>query len=150
MAVVRETLEALTDLGSALEKKAELTDRISKMERDQNRFRAEVEALAALILLPPSPPDVLGRCEAIVDCVASATKALDRRLEIEARLAGEQDKARSAADEMADVQSQASVMMNHFGTDSLVEVDGRLRSLARRSDIETRLSQAREEITRRN
>lgn len=146
MAVVRETLEALIDLGSALEKKAELTDRISKMERDQTRFRAEVEDLANLICLPANPPDVLGRCDAIVDCVASATKTLDRRLEIEARLAAEQDKARSAADELAEVQSRASVMMNHFETDSLAEVDGRLRSLARRADIETRLSQAREEI----
>ncbi|MET4717258.1 uncharacterized protein YhaN [Bradyrhizobium japonicum] len=146
MAVVRETLEALIDLGSALEKKAELTDRISKMERDQTRFRAEVEDLANLICLPANPPDVLGRCDAIVDCVASATKTLDRRLEIEARLAAEQDKARSAADELAEVQSRASVMMNHFETDCLAQVDGRLRSLARRADIETRLSQAREEI----
>jgi len=146
MAVVRETLEALIDLGAALEKKAELTDRISKMERDQTRFRAEVQDLANLICLPSNPQDVLGRCEAVVDCVASATKTLDRRLEVEARLAAEHDKARSAADELAEVHSRASIMMNHFGTDSLTEVDGRLRSLARRSDIETRLSQAREEI----
>ncbi|WP_426532977.1 AAA family ATPase [Bradyrhizobium sp. McL0615] len=145
-AVVRETLKALTELGSALEKKAELTDRISKMERDQSRFRAEVEALAALIGLLPTPSDALARCEAVVDCVASATKALDRRLEIESRLAAEQDKARSTADEMAEVQSRASIMMNHFGTTSLAEVDVHLRSLARRSDIEARLSQAREEI----
>jgi uncharacterized protein YhaN len=145
-AVVRETLEALAELGSALEKKAELTDRIAKMERDQAGFRAEADALAALIGLPPRPSDVLGLCEAVVDGVVSATKTLDRRQEIEARLTAEQDKARSLAEETAEVQTQASLMMNLFGVGSLAEVDGCLRSLARRSELEARLMQSRDEI----
>jgi uncharacterized protein YhaN len=146
MVVVRETLEALAELGSALEKKAELTDRIAKMQRDQARFRTEVDALAALIGLPPRPSDVLGLCEAVVDGVVSATKTLDRRQEVEARLATEQVKARSLAEETAEVQSQASLMINLFGVSSLAEVDICLRSLARRSDLETRLMQSRDEI----
>ncbi|MBR0733810.1 AAA family ATPase [Bradyrhizobium japonicum] len=145
-AVVRETLEALAELGSALEKKAELTDRIAKMQRDQTRFRTEVDALAALIGLPPRPSDALGLCEAVVDGVVSATKTRDRRQEVEARLATERDKARSLAEEMAEVQSQARFMINHFGVSSLAEVDICLRSLARRLDLETRLIQSRDEI----
>jgi phosphoglycolate phosphatase-like HAD superfamily hydrolase len=53
MAVVRETLEALAELDSALEKRAEWTDPIAKMRRDQIQFRTEVDALAASIGLPP-------------------------------------------------------------------------------------------------
>jgi uncharacterized protein YhaN len=37
-------------------------------------------------------------------------------------------------------------MMNHFGAGSLMEVDVRLRALARRSDIEARSIQARDEL----
>jgi uncharacterized protein YhaN len=143
---VRETLEAVTELGSALEKKAELTDRIAKMERDQLQFRTEVEMLAALIGLAPRPPDVLGLCQAVMDGVADATKTLDRRQEIDARLLAEQDKARRLADELAEVQAQTSRMMELFGAGSLAEVDGCLRAIARRSDLATRLTQARDEI----
>lgn len=144
--LVRETLEAVAELAAALERRAELTDRVAKMERDQVQFRTEVDALAALIGLPPRPSDILGLCDDIVEAVASATRALDRQQEIESRLVAEQDKARSLADDMAEVQSQAGLMVNHFGVGSLAEVDGCLRSLARRSDLETRLMQAREEI----
>ncbi len=145
-AVVRETLEALAELGSALEKKAELTDRIAKMDRDQARFRAEADELAALIGLSPVPSDVLGLCEAVVEGVVSAAKALDRRQEIEARLAVEQDKARSLAKETAEVQTQASLMTNLFGVGSLAEVDGCLRSLTRKSELIARLKQSHDEI----
>src|SRR5450432_763616 len=54
-AVVRETLEAPSELDSTLEKRAELTDRIAKMQRDQIQFRTEVDALAASVGLSPSP-----------------------------------------------------------------------------------------------
>jgi uncharacterized protein YhaN len=145
-AVVRETLEAVAELGSALEKKAELTDRIAKMERDQVQFRTEVETLAALIGLSPRPHDVLGLCQAVMDGVVGATKTLDRRQEIEARLLTDQDKARRLAEELAEVQAQASLMVDLFGVGSLAEVDGCLRAIARRSDLATRLNQARDEI----
>lgn len=55
-------------------------------------------------------------------------------------------KARALADETADVQAQASVMMSHFGVGSLTEVDGRLRALVRKSDLEARSIQARDEL----
>ncbi len=145
MAVVRETLEALAELDSALEKRAEWTDRIAKMQRDQIQFRTEVDALAASIGLSPSS-DTLALCQAVVDCIAGTAKTIDRRLEVEARLAVEQGKARALADETAEVQAQASLMMNHFGAGSLTEVDGRLRALARRSDLEARSIQARGEL----
>jgi uncharacterized protein YhaN len=144
-AVVRETLEALAELDSALEKRAEWTDRIAKMQRDQIQFRTEVDALAASIGLSPSS-DTLALCQAVVDCIAATAKTMDRRLAVEARLAVEQGKARALADETAEVQGQASLMMNHFGAGSLMEVDVRLRALARRSDIEARSIQARDEL----
>lgn len=145
-AIVRETLEALVELASSLEKKAELTDRIAKMQRDQARFQTEVNELAALIGLPQRPADVLGLCEAVVDGVTSATKTLDRRQVVEARLATEQEKAHSLAQEAAEVESQASLMIKLFGVGALAEVDVCLRSLARRSELEARLMQSRDEI----
>ena len=144
-AVVRETLEALSELGSALEKRTEWTDRIAKMQRDQIQFRTEVDALAASIGLSPSS-DTLALCQAVVDCIADTAKTIDRRLEVEARLAVEQGKARALADETAEVQAQAGLMMNHFGAGSLTEVDGRLRALARRADLEARSAKARNEL----
>lgn len=144
--IVRETLDALVELASALEKQAELTDRIAKMQRDQARFRTEVDELAALMGLPPRPSDVLGLCDAVLDGVTSATKTLDRRQVVESRLAAEQDKARSLAKEAAEVQNQVSLMINLFGVSSLAEVDECLRSLARRSELEKRLIESRDEI----
>jgi uncharacterized protein YhaN len=144
-AVVRETLEALSELDSTLEKRAELTDRIAKMQRDQIQFRTEVDALAASVGLSPSP-DTPGLCQAIMDCIATAAKTTDRRCQVESRLAVEQDKARALAGENAEMQARASLMMGHFGVGSLTEVDGRLRALARRSDLEARSIQARHEL----
>lgn len=144
-AVVHETLEALSELDSALEKRAEWTDRIAKMQRDQIQFRNEVDALGALIGLSPSS-DTLRLCQAVVDCIATNTKTIGRRLEVEARLGVEQDKARVLADETAEVQAQASQMMSLFGVGSLAEVDGRLRAVARRADLEARSAKARDEL----
>jgi uncharacterized protein YhaN len=142
---VRETLEALAQLDAALQKRVEWADRIAKMQRDQAQFRTEVDALAASIGLSPSS-DTLRLCQAVLDCVAATAKMLGRRLDVEARLAVEQDKARALADETAELQAQASQMMNLFGVESLTEVDGRLRALARKSDFEARSAKARDEL----
>jgi hypothetical protein len=85
-----------------------LTDRVAKMERDQAQFRAEVEALAALVGLPSRPSDVIGLCQAIIESVADAARTRDRRQEIEARLLTEQEKARRLADDSATVQARHS------------------------------------------
>jgi uncharacterized protein YhaN len=70
---VRETLDDLAELGSAQERKAELADRIAKMQRDQTQFEAEVEALAGAIGLAGGRSDVLALCEEVVNSVAFAT-----------------------------------------------------------------------------
>ncbi|MCP1761141.1 uncharacterized protein YhaN [Bradyrhizobium japonicum] len=145
-AVVRETLEVLAELGSALERKAELADRIAKMQRDQTQFEAEVVGLAGAIGLARGRSDVLALCEEVVNSVASATKAMDRRQELEERLGTEQNKARSLANDAAEVQSRADLMMKHFDVGSLAEVEGCLRSLDRRSDLQTRLEQTQREM----
>jgi uncharacterized protein YhaN len=44
------------------------------------------------------------------------------------------------------MQAQASQMMDHFGVASLMEVDARLRALARKSDLEARSIQVRDEL----
>ncbi|WMT76298.1 AAA family ATPase [Bradyrhizobium sp. Ash2021] len=144
-AVVRETLEALSELESTLEKRTELTDRIAKMQRDQIQFRTEVDALAASTELSPSS-DTLGLCQAVMDCIATAAKTTDRRREVESRLAVELGRAGALADETAEMQAQASLMMGHFGVGSLMEVDACLRALARRSDLEARSIEVRNEL----
>ncbi|WP_421019655.1 hypothetical protein, partial [Klebsiella pneumoniae] len=90
---VRETLEALAELGPELEKTAGLTDRIAKMERDQIQFRAEVETLAVTMGLPAETSDVLELYHAVVTGVADATKTLERRQDAEAALLAERDEA---------------------------------------------------------
>ena len=144
--MVKETLEAVADLGSLLEKKAELADRIAKMERDKTHFRAEIDELAGLLGLAPRPGDALGLCHAVMQSVTEATKTLDRRHDIEARLLAEQDKARGLTEELDVVRAQARQMTEFFGVDALTDVDNRLRAVARRSELTERLEEARDEI----
>lgn len=117
-AVVRETLEALAALGSALERKGELADRIAKMQRDQTHFEAELEALAGAIGLARGRSDVLALCEEVVNSVASATKALERRQELEERLGIEQDTHHRHLSEIAKVV-EPSVKIHVLKTESL-------------------------------
>ena len=81
-----------------------------------------------------------------MDCIATAAKTTDRRSEAESRLAAELGRARALADETAEMQAQANLVMDHFGVGSLMEVDARLRALARRSDLEARSIQVRDEL----
>jgi uncharacterized protein YhaN len=146
IATVRETLEALAELGPELEKMAGLTDRIAKMERDQIQFRAEVETLAATMGLPPETSDVLGLYHAVVSGVADATKTLERRQDAEAALLAERDEACELAGQLAQVQAQAKRMMDVFNVGSLTEVDMCLRHVVRRSELTARLTEARDEM----
>ncbi|RXG90043.1 AAA family ATPase [Bradyrhizobium zhanjiangense] len=146
IATVRETLEALAELGPELEKMAGLTDRIAKMERDQIQFRTEVESFAATMGLAPRPSDVLGLYQVIVSGVADATKTLERRQDAEAALLAERDEARALAEQSAQVEAQAQRMMDVFKVGSLTEVDRCLRDVARRSDLTVRLTEARDEM----
>ncbi|WP_431203186.1 ATP-binding protein [Bradyrhizobium betae] len=146
IATVRETLEALAELGPELERMAGLTDRISKMERDQIQFRAETETLAAAMGLTPETSDVLALCHAVVSGIADATKTLERRQDAEAALLAERDEACELAGQLAQVQAQAKRMMDVFKVDSLTEVDMCLRHVARRSELMARLTEARDEM----
>ncbi|MGY4370654.1 uncharacterized protein YhaN [Bradyrhizobium sp. LB1.3] len=146
IATVRETLEALAELGPKLEKMAGLTDRIAKMERDQIHFRTEVETLAAKMGLTAKSSDVLGLYQAVVSGVADATKTLERRQDAEAALLAEHDEARQLAEEFAQVQAQAKRMMDVFKVGSLTEVDTCLRRVARRSELMAHLTEAHDEM----
>lgn len=143
---VRETLDALAELGPELEKMAGLTDRIAKMERDLVQFRTEVENLASAISLAPRPFDVLGLYQSIVSEVADATKTLERRQNAEAAVLAERDEARELAEQWAQVEAQAKRMMDVFKVGSLTEVGVCLRQVARRSELTARLSEARDEM----
>ena len=146
IATVRETLEALTELGPELEKMAGLTDRIAKMERDQIKFRTEVETLAAAMGLAPRPSDVLGLYQAVVGGVADAVKMSERRQNAEAALLAEQDEARDLAEQSAQIEAQSKHMMDVFGVGALTEVGPCLRDVARRSELTQRLTEARDEM----
>ena len=143
---VRETLDAVAELGAEIEKKAELTDRIAKMERDQTLFLSEVEKFASNIDLAFRPADALGLCQAVMSSVADATIMLNRRQEIEERLDAEQKKGRRIAEEMAVVDARKKQMIEHFGVTSLLEVDVRLHEVARKIDLTKRLADARLEV----
>lgn len=146
IATVRETLDAVAELGAEIDKKAELTDRIAKMERDQTLFQNEVEKFASNIELTSRPIDVLGLCQVIVNSVADATTMLHRRQEIEERLDAEQNRGRRITEEMAVVDARKKQMIEQFGVTSLLEVDCHLRQVARKIDLTKRLEDARLEV----
>jgi uncharacterized protein YhaN len=146
IATVRETLEALVELGPELEKMAGLTDRIAKMGRDQIQFRTDVETLASAMDFAPRPSDVLGLYQAVVSGVADAMKTLERRQDAEAALLAECDEARELAEQRAQIEAQAKQMMDVFKVGSLHAVDLCLRDVARRSELTARLTEARDEM----
>jgi uncharacterized protein YhaN len=96
--------------------------------------------------LPPKPSDVFGLYQAVVSGVADAAKMLERRQDAEAALLAERDEARLLAEQLAQVDAQAARMISVCNVGSLPEVDLCLRSVARRSELAERLTEAREEM----
>ncbi|MGM4916231.1 AAA family ATPase [Tardiphaga sp. 813_E8_N1_3] len=146
VAAVKETLEAVTELTSALDKKMELTDRVAKMERDQSLFRTEVDRLANAMGLETRSTDPLGRWQEVTDRIKEAVKTRDERRILEERFASAKVKFRALLDELAEADAQASKMTQYFGVDSLIEVEGCLRMAARRAELQQRLFEAEREV----
>ncbi|SEH87250.1 AAA family ATPase [Tardiphaga sp. OK245] len=147
VAAVKETLEAMTELTSALDKKMELTDRVAKMERDQSLFRTEVDRYANAMGLETRSTDPLGRWQEVTDRMKRAVKTRDERRIFEERLASAKVKFRALSDELAEADAQASRMTQYFGVGSLIELEGCLRMAARRAELQQRLSEAEREVT---
>jgi len=68
-AVVRETLEALSELASTLEKRAELTDRIAKMQRDQ--ISSGPKSMRSPLRSGYHESGHPRLCQAVMDCIAT-------------------------------------------------------------------------------
>jgi uncharacterized protein YhaN len=137
VAAVGEILPALARLEQEIEKRAGLTERIDKMERDQRRFAEEAAGLATALALAPSadPRDIAVRIERAARDWESAVAA---RSALDDKLTAAFERRSALAEALTVIERRKAEMLEHFSAASLVEVDTALRALERRTELETR------------
>ncbi|TIW61829.1 MAG: hypothetical protein E5V48_07710 [Mesorhizobium sp.] len=135
VADVREILSAIGDLGSFIEKKGGLADRIMKMERDQADFTAEVVRLANELSIPAeqsAPPDLACTIE---NRIREAESARNRRFEKEQAVKVAREKQRELSDAAAIHGRRKAELLQFFGVPSLSEIGVVLRQLEQRAAL---------------
>ncbi len=142
---VGEVLKAAAELAPLLGVRASLAGRVAAAERDGDAFLAEVAAVgAALGIDGDAPPDE--RDDAILRRVAEARRLAEARAGAERRLAEARERRTAAARAAEALGRRARTMADHFGVDTLSEVDGRLRDAARRTALRDGAEAAGREI----
>lgn len=123
-------------------KKAGLDDRITKMERDQAEFAAEVAILAQELNVPSTSGAVCGAVldlsAAIEDRVQKAKAARSGRAEKEKDLKRAQEKRRALLETIAIHEKRKAEVMAFFGAGSLAEVGVVLQKIETKADLQKR------------
>lgn len=145
VSTLREVLKELDELRPLVDKRDGLIDRIEKMEGDQQRFTAEVIALAKILNLDITLP--------VLELYASLTKAVEKEKTIEVARQASESRLKEAQTRQKTISvalelhnRHKSEMLTHFAANSLNEVEGKLRSLETRREIEGQVTAAELEI----
>ncbi len=146
LAEVREILAAIADLGSTVEKKTSLADRIAKMERDKAEFSAEVVTLAQELNVPLTSGAVLDLAAAIEDRVQRAKAAWSGRAEKEEDLKRTKEKQCALFETIAIHEKRKTEVMAFFGAGSLAEVGVALQRIETKADLKKRAELAAGDI----
>jgi uncharacterized protein YhaN len=146
LATVRESLTAVADLPSALEKKAGLGDRIEKMENDQRAFHAEVDALAGELGITVDDGPILAMGQRVMDHVHAADQKRRQRTKLLEGLDAARTTERSLAESEAIHEQKKNVMTAFFGVASLADVAGKIADGERRDDLRNQAAQTEQEI----
>ena len=143
---VREVLAALAELSPTIEKRATLTDRIEKMERDQLAFSEEIVALASLLGIDTGADPVLELAQRVGETVRNAAAARDRHSNLTKRLEEAEARQRELAETAAVHGEQKHRMTAFFEVASLEEVAQKLSDIALRADLVEQAQLAEQDI----
>ena len=146
LAMVREILAAIAELGPALEQKASLADRISKMGKDQASFREAIAALAGEMQMASVSGTVLDLAEAINGRIREAAADHARQAAAAESLKGAGERQRALAEALAIHDRRRTEMSSFFGAGSLAEVASKLSDLEKRNELRTQKEDAEREI----
>ncbi|WP_367223415.1 ATP-binding protein, partial [Mesorhizobium sp.] len=146
VADVREILSAVGDLGSFIEKKSGLADRVTKMERDQCDFTAEVVRLADELSIPAQQSAPLDLAVAIEHRIREAESARDRRLEKEQAVQAARAKQRELSDAAAIHERRKAELLQFFGVPSLSDIGVALWQLEQRATLRDEADSAAADI----
>ncbi|RVA59114.1 hypothetical protein EN933_00130 [Mesorhizobium sp. M7A.F.Ca.US.001.01.1.1] len=135
VAEVREILSAIGDLGSFIEKKSALADRVTKMERDQADFTAEVVRLADGLSIAAPQSASLDLATVIENRIREAETARDRRLVKEQAIQIAKERQRDLADAIAIHERRKGELLQFFGVSSLQDISVVLQQLERRAAL---------------
>ena len=145
MATVREVLSALEGLGPLIDRQAGLTDRIQSMENDQAHLDVEVAALADVLELEKESA-ALDTASTITRAFEAATLAQAAREAATSRFRDAESRRTKTLQSREANDRRKLDMLAHFHVESLAEVDTRLRSLEKRSELEAQALTAEQEI----
>jgi uncharacterized protein YhaN len=146
VAAVREILGVLGDLRPALEKRAMLADRASKMEGDRVAFTAEAQAIAEALGLDGQAANALDIAHRIDARLREARIAEATRDKAAEALAAAEARQRGLVEARAIHDARVGEMLAFFAVDTLAEVGVKLREIARKAELEKQAEAAARDI----
>ena len=140
LSAVRQSLKALDELRATLKERADLADRIAKMERDKRLFADEVAAAAAALDLDDVGDEVRQRADAVEERVARARENARRRAEKAKALDNARGRLAAIAEALDVNARQARAMTELFAVDTLAEVAVKLEDCRRRDEARAEIA----------
>lgn len=145
-AVVREALPLLAELTTAIHERDGLSDRITKMQRDQAAYAAALQATASEAGLDTRdiPPAAIAR--QLADRLAMAEKAGDRHDDLTRQLEEALARKRQHDETRAAHAARKTQMLDALCTDTLSDAALRIDQALERKQLGQRVSQIAAEI----
>lgn len=143
---VREILVALADLSPALEKHAGLTDRIGKMQKDQEAFAAEVNAIAGKLGIVSPTVAILDLAHEVEERVGAAAVAEGNRVAKQRSLEATRKRQRALAEDLAVHAKRKVELTTFFAVTSLADVGVKLQSIERKTQLQEQFDLAARDI----
>jgi uncharacterized protein YhaN len=146
VSTVREILAVIPNLGAALDRRANLLDRIDKMAQDQHAFAAAVAGAALSLGIADDASVPLDLDRKLTARVQAARTARDLKAAKSRDLEDARKQHRAIQDRLAIHRARKAEMTGFFGAVSLAEVGARLHDIERRSDLRKQVEDAARDI----
>ncbi|HWJ71550.1 MAG TPA: AAA family ATPase [Kaistia sp.] len=142
---IREMLDGLKELGTALGKVAGLADRIDKMTSDQLAYRAALDSVASRLGM--ASDDETGTLATRLRNRIRAARDTQKELQsLSTRLAENADAEVALVREEVNIRRKINAMTEHFGVEGLTEVAQNLAAISDRARLSAEIRAAEQEI----
>ncbi|GEO86164.1 MULTISPECIES: AAA family ATPase [Alphaproteobacteria] len=138
---VREILETLSELGPALRERDDLLRRIDTMERDQQNFAADVQAILSELGENTDPDAIASAATALAARLETARRDRDARSGKTGELERLGDERRALQQALADHSARKAGFTGFFGVETLPEVAVALEAANERARRQARLGE---------